>query len=62
MGSILERYGAQVTHLKPTPGGHPSLDEVEDTLKKGNFNVMTITHVDTSTGVLADVPGLAALG
>lgn len=62
MGAILERYGAQVTHVSPAPGGHPALDEVEQALKGGSFRVMTITHVDTSTGVLADVRDLAALG
>jgi alanine-glyoxylate transaminase/serine-glyoxylate transaminase/serine-pyruvate transaminase len=62
IGAILERYGAKVTHIKPAAGQHPSLTEVEQALKAGHFKVMTITHVDTSTGVLADVKGLAALG
>jgi len=62
IGAILERYGAAVTHIKPAAGQHPSLAEVEQVLKSGHFKVMTITHVDTSTGVLADVKGLAALG
>ncbi|MEN6410578.1 MAG: alanine--glyoxylate aminotransferase family protein [Anaerolineaceae bacterium] len=62
IGVILERYGAQVTHLKALPGGHPSLGEVEEALKSKHYKVMTVTHVDTSTGVLADVKGLAALG
>ncbi|TLN12193.1 aminotransferase class V-fold PLP-dependent enzyme, partial [bacterium] len=62
MGDILERYGARVSHVKAAPGGHPSLEEVEGALKSGGYKVMTITHVDTSTGVLADVAGLAALG
>jgi alanine-glyoxylate transaminase/serine-glyoxylate transaminase/serine-pyruvate transaminase len=62
MGVILERYGAQVSQVRAAPGGHPALEEVESVLKAGDFKVMTITHVDTSTGVLADVPALAALG
>ncbi len=62
IGDILERYGARVSHVKAVPGGHPSLEEVEGALKSGSYKVMTITHVDTSTGVLADVAGLAALG
>ena len=57
IGTILERYGAQVTHVKAAPGGHPGLDEVEAALKAGSYKVMTVTHVDTSTGVLADVAG-----
>ncbi len=62
IGAILERYGASVTHIRPAAGQHPALAEVEQALKAGHFKVMTITHVDTSTGVLADVKGLAALG
>jgi len=62
MGVILERYGAQVTHVRAVPGGHPTLEEVERALQGGSYKVMTITQVDTSTGVLADVRSLAALG
>ena len=32
-----ERYGAQVTHVKASPGGHPGLDEVETALKAGGY-------------------------
>jgi len=62
MGAILERYGAKVTHVRTVPGGHPALEEVERALQADRYKVMTITHVDTSTAVLADVKGLAALG
>lgn len=62
IGTILERYGAKVTHVRTSPGGHPTLNDVETALKSGTFKLMTITHVDTSTGVLADVKGLSALG
>lgn len=61
IGAILERYGAKVTHVRPAAGAHPSLDEVGKALKNGKYKVMTITHVDTSTGVLVDVKRLAAL-
>jgi alanine-glyoxylate transaminase/serine-glyoxylate transaminase/serine-pyruvate transaminase len=60
-GVLLERYGAQVTHLRAAPGGQPSLDEVERALQAQNYKFITITHVDTSTGVLADVENLAQL-
>jgi alanine-glyoxylate transaminase/serine-glyoxylate transaminase/serine-pyruvate transaminase len=60
-GALLERYGAQATHVRAPVGGRPSLDEVEAVLKSGSFKLMTITHVDTSTGVITDVRGLAAL-
>ena len=60
-GNLLERYGAQVTHLRAPVGGRPSLEEVEAALQERSFKLMTVTHVDTSTGVITDVPGMAAL-
>jgi len=62
-GAILERYGAWVTHVRaPAVGGAPTLEEVEVALSAGRYKLMTITHVDTSTAVAADVKGLATLG
>ncbi|MBC7251398.1 MAG: alanine--glyoxylate aminotransferase family protein [Anaerolineae bacterium] len=61
--AILERYGAEVTQVKaPAIGDAPPLDEVEAALQSGSYKLMTITHVDTSTAVKADVKGLAAVG
>jgi alanine-glyoxylate transaminase/serine-glyoxylate transaminase/serine-pyruvate transaminase len=61
--AILEGCGAAVTQVHaPAPGDAPSLEEVEAALSAGDFNVMTITHVDTSTAVGVDAKGLAALG
>lgn len=60
--SLLERYGAKVTLVSAPPGSHPALEQVENALQSRQYKLMTITHVDTSTAVLADVPGLAALG
>jgi alanine-glyoxylate transaminase/serine-glyoxylate transaminase/serine-pyruvate transaminase len=63
MAAILERYGAVVTDVRaPAIGDAPVLEEVEAFLREGGYKVMTITHVDTSTAVAADVKGLAALG
>ena len=68
-GAILERYGATVTQVcAPTVGDAPALEDVEAALKDPStgsgrgYKLMTITHVDTSTAVCADVKGLAALG
>ncbi len=62
-GEILERYGAEVTHVRAAVVGEvPAIDEVEAELKTGDYQMMTITHVDTSTAVVADVEALAALG
>jgi alanine-glyoxylate transaminase/serine-glyoxylate transaminase/serine-pyruvate transaminase len=58
----LERYGAEVTQVRAPAGGRPGLQEVEAALQQDRFKLMTVTHVDTSTGVLTDVKALAALG
>jgi alanine-glyoxylate transaminase/serine-glyoxylate transaminase/serine-pyruvate transaminase len=58
---LLERYGAQVTQVKAVVGGRPDLAEIEAALQKEAYKIITLTHVDTSTAVLADVPGVAAL-
>lgn len=59
MGKILERHGASVAHAGAAPGDVPSLDAVAAALD--GVKVMTVTHVDTSTGVLAPVEALARL-
>lgn len=61
MGLCLTRHGATVTHLKATPGAAPTPEEVKKALAGGKYKVLTITHVDTSTGVLAPVQEYAAL-
>src|SRR5512136_1369922 len=61
MAAILERYGAQVTHVTALIGGRPAIEEVEAALKQDHFKVLSITHVDTSTAVIADVKALAKL-
>lgn len=60
-GALLERYGASVTHIRAPVGGRPAITEVERALDGGGYRLMTVTHVDTSTGVIADVKALAAL-
>jgi alanine-glyoxylate transaminase/serine-glyoxylate transaminase/serine-pyruvate transaminase len=61
--ALLERYGAAVTQVHPAAvGDAPPPAEVEAALRRGGFKLMTVTHVDTSTGVGADVKNLAALG
>jgi alanine-glyoxylate transaminase/serine-glyoxylate transaminase/serine-pyruvate transaminase len=61
MGLALTRHGAEVAHVRSPPGAAPSLDEVKKALASQKFKVMTVTHVDTSTGVLAPVQEYAAL-
>jgi alanine-glyoxylate transaminase/serine-glyoxylate transaminase/serine-pyruvate transaminase len=61
--ALLERYGAQVTQVHAAAiGDVPALEQVEATLQSDIFKLMTVTHVDTSTAVGADIRGLAALG
>ncbi|KAJ9203926.1 hypothetical protein DTO164E3_2280 [Paecilomyces variotii] len=59
--ACLETYGAQVTQLKAPIGERPSLSEIEQALKQKSYKVITITHVDTSTGVLSDIKAIAEL-
>lgn len=59
--ALLERYGAIVTQVRAPIGGCPSLEEVESALQNREYKLVTITHVDTSTGVAADVRGVAEL-
>ena len=58
---LLERYGAEVTQVTAGIGARPSSEEVEKLLRQQRFKLMTVTHVDTSTGVLNDVAALASL-
>lgn len=61
LSDCLETYGANVTQLKAPIGTQPSLQDIENTLKERYFKAVTITHVDTSTGVLSDLKNIAAL-
>ncbi|QDS76307.1 hypothetical protein FKW77_002294 [Venturia effusa] len=56
-----ETYGARVTQLKAPIGDRPQLDAVEKALKEKKYKVITVTHVDTSTGVLSEIKALSEL-
>lgn len=59
-GECLEAYGAQVEFVDAEQVGGPvSLDVVRDRVRKGGYRMVTITHVDTSTGVLSDVRAIS---
>ena len=60
-GESLEVYGAEVEHCKAEFGGHPSLEEIESKLKSADYKLITITQVDTSTSVLANVKGISEI-
>jgi alanine-glyoxylate transaminase/serine-glyoxylate transaminase/serine-pyruvate transaminase len=61
MHAMMERYGGKVTVLSSSLGEVPPLEEVEQELQSGDYKVVTITYVDTSTGIVADVEGIAGL-
>ncbi|KAK5138259.1 hypothetical protein LTR08_003320 [Meristemomyces frigidus] len=56
-----ETYGVHVTQLKAPIGDRPQQDQVEKALREKHYKLITITHTDTSTGVLSEIEFLAAL-
>ncbi|KAH6678926.1 pyridoxal phosphate-dependent transferase [Plectosphaerella plurivora] len=54
-------YGANVTLLTGPVGGRPQLPEIEKALSEKKYKVITVTHVDTSTGVLSELKELSKL-
>lgn len=57
----LRVYGANVTELKAPVGTRPKLPEIEKALSEKRYKAVTVTHVDTSTGVLSELQNLSAL-
>lgn len=60
-GDCLTTYGANVTQLRAPIGKRPQLAEIEAALKEKKYKLITITHVDTSTGVLSDIKAVSEL-
>jgi len=56
-----ETYGVKATQLKAPIGDRPQLPEIEKALKEKKYKLITVTHVDTSTGVLSEVKALSEL-
>lgn len=56
-----ETYGAKPTQLKAEIGDRPQLPEIEKALKEKKYKLITVTHVDTSTGVLSEIKDLTAM-
>jgi alanine-glyoxylate transaminase/serine-glyoxylate transaminase/serine-pyruvate transaminase len=61
MRAILERLGAEVEEVRAPLGEIPDLGAVERALAAATTKVVTVTHVDTSTGVRAPVAEVARL-
>lgn len=60
MADIFKVHGAEVDIVPSAVGDLPSAEAVSARLKSKKYKVMSITHVDTSTGLRADVKGLTA--
>ncbi|ORZ40197.1 aminotransferase, class V family protein [Catenaria anguillulae PL171] len=63
-GECIETYGGKVTHLHADAIGlAPTLESIAQAIKAAPtpFKIVTITHVDTSTGVLTDIKSIARL-
>ncbi|SDW53873.1 pyridoxal-phosphate-dependent aminotransferase family protein [Flavobacterium degerlachei] len=58
---ILDRYGANTTLLEAPVGEVVSHDTIENELKTKQYKALTITHVDTSTGIIVDPKPIALL-
>ncbi|KAI9592989.1 pyridoxal phosphate-dependent transferase [Syncephalis fuscata] len=60
MGECLSVYGANVSYIRAPVGSRPSLQDIEHALTTdGPYRLITLTHVDTSTGVLTDIKAVA---
>ncbi|KAI1179643.1 alanine--glyoxylate aminotransferase [Nemania sp. FL0916] len=58
-GDCLKVYGANVDILSAPVGSRPQTPEIERALASKKYKLVTVTHVDTSTGVLSDVKSLS---
>src|SRR5690606_15964949 len=58
---IMDRYGANTTILESPIGEVVSLEIIEKELKSKQYKALTITHVDTSTGILVHPEPIAQL-
>ncbi|KAL2915822.1 hypothetical protein HK105_204523 [Polyrhizophydium stewartii] len=57
----LQVYGASVKQLTAAFGDRPAFDDIAAALKADKYKLITITHVDTSSGVLNDVKAIAEI-
>lgn len=58
---IFDRYGANTTIIESNIGKSISLNTIEKELQQGKYKILSITHVDTSTGVKTNAKGITAL-
>ena len=58
--SIARAYGAEVDQLRYAWGEIPSADDVAARLRERGATIVYLTHSETSTGVVSDLPPFAA--
>jgi aspartate aminotransferase-like enzyme len=58
--SIAEAYGATVDRMAAEWGWAAAPAEVRERLGRGDYRAVLLTHNETSTGVMNNIPGLAA--
>lgn len=56
--AICARYGATVDELTADLGDVATMEQIADRLARNRYKLVTVTHVDTSTGVRVDVSEL----
>ena len=56
-----ETYGVKATQIKAPIGHRPQLSQIEEALRVRKYKLLTVTHVDTSTGVLSEIRALSEL-
>ncbi|KAJ2473920.1 hypothetical protein GGI02_000492 [Coemansia sp. RSA 2322] len=61
LADCMEAYGAQVTRLRAEIGSRQPLAQVAQALRAKKHKIVTVSQVDTSTGVLGDVKGVCDL-
>lgn len=57
----LKVFCDHVDVISAPAGEAPSLGEIETALKKEKYNLITLTHVDTSSGVVIDIKAISEL-
>jgi alanine-glyoxylate transaminase / serine-glyoxylate transaminase / serine-pyruvate transaminase len=61
MGRILERLGATPDHVRAEIGAVPDMESIERAVSRGPCKALAVTHVDTSTSVLAPIEAIAKI-
>ncbi|KAF5827946.1 pyridoxal phosphate-dependent transferase [Dunaliella salina] len=57
----LEVYGGRTTHVRAPVGSRPTMAAIQAALNEKPYKMVTITHVDTSTGVLMPVEAISKM-